>query len=171
MIRTTISSLSLLFCLLVFAQSFPEKELKKKLKADLLEMDPGNGDGVFRARHKKTKKWGMYQWGYEGTNTTEMIPMEYDSVRFFPFNGNFTAVYKKGKVGIYLCSWSYDSVYQSVPCLYSDYQRFTAKNQTYLAMQKDSVWGWVNWKTGEEKSSFKYATTDDLPYPYFKQEN
>lgn len=160
----------LLFTSSLFAQAFPEKELKKKLKADLLEMDGGNGDGVFKARNKKSKKWGMYQYMYSGTEVQVLIPMEYDSLEFIPFNGAFSIVYKDGKAGIYLSQWRYgDDAKQSVPCLYDDYQRFNAKNNLYLAVKRDGYWGWVDWVTGEEKSEFKYATTDDLPYPYFKQ--
>lgn len=165
-------SLTLFLCMLqpLFAQ-FPEEALKKKLKADLIEMDNGNGDGVFKARNKKTKKWGMYQWMYEGTQVNELIPMEYDSLRNIPFNGNFAAVYKDGKVGFYLSKWSYgEDAKQSVECLYTDYQRYDVEGITYLAVQKDGKWGWIDWYNGIEKSEFKYATKDALPYPYYKQE-
>ncbi len=150
---------------------FPKKELMKKLKADTIAMDMGNEDGVFKARNKKTKKWGMYQWMYEGLNTKELIPMMYDSVRYIPFNGSFTAVYNNGKVGFYLSAWSYDSARQTVPCLYEDYQRFTItkdmSTKTYLAVKKNGKWGWVDWLTGEEKTEFVYDTKDDLPHPNY----
>lgn len=149
---------------------FPEQELKKKLKADKIEMDEGNGDGVFKARNKKTKKWGMYQWMYEGVSTTELIPMEYDSLRYFPFNGAFTAVYNDGKVGFYLSAWSYEDAKQTVPCIYENYQRFRINNLIYLALQKNGKWGWVDWLTGEEKSEFIYDTKDDLTTPNFEQQ-
>lgn len=153
---------------LAFAQ-FPEKELKKALSADVIEMDAGNEDGVFKARNKRSKKWGMFQWMYEGTNTTELIPMEYDSLKYFPFNGAFTAVYNDGKTGFYLSAWSYDNARQTVPCLYDDYQRFNADGSVYLAVSKDGKWGWVDWFTGEEKSEFTSDTKEDLPYPDFEQ--
>lgn len=161
-----------LFSASIFAQDLPEEKLKKKLKADILEMDGGNGDGVFRARNKKTQKWGLYQYTYSGTEVEVLIPPAYDSLRFIPFNGNFTVVYLGGKAGIYLSKWTYgDDAKQTVECLYEDYQRFSVENgMTYLAMKKNGQWGWVNWYTGEEKSEFKYADKDDLPYPYFKQE-
>ncbi|MBN2867903.1 MAG: hypothetical protein JXK08_04465, partial [Flavobacteriaceae bacterium] len=50
---------------------------KKKLKADILIFDEGNGDGVFKARDKTTKKWGMYQSLGENDLTT-LIPAKYD---------------------------------------------------------------------------------------------
>lgn len=172
----------LLLVLLLFsftssiAQSFPEKALKKKLNADRIEMDEGNGDGAFKARDKKTKKWGMYQWMYSGTKVKVMIPMEYDSVKYFPFNGSFTAVYNDGKVGVYLCEWSYgEDAKQTIPCKYEDYRRINVRKDKYsratlyLAMKKDGKWGWVDWITGEEMSEFVYDSTKDLPYPEFEQ--
>lgn len=146
------------------------KENKQKLNADILIFDEGNGDGVFKARDKATKKWGMYQSLYEG-KTTILIPAKYDSLRFFPFNGEFTAVYNDGKVGFYLSYWSYESkAKQTVKCLYEDYQRFNNEGVKYLAVKKNGKWGWVDWLTGEEKSVFKSKTTENLPFPHYEQE-
>lgn len=156
------------FTQLAFGQ-FPEKQLMKKLKADKIEMDRGNEDGVFKARNKTTKKWGMFQWMYNGLQTQELIPMEYDSVKYIPFNGAFTAVYNNGKVGFYLSAWSYDDAKQTVPCVYDDYQRFTINNKTHLAVMKNSKWGWVDWISGEEKSEFIYITKEGLPRPDYDQ--
>jgi hypothetical protein len=142
---------------------------KKKLKADILIFDEGNGDGVFKARNKATKKWGMYQ-SLDSDNLTTLIPAKYDDIHFFPSKAKYTAVYNEGKVGMYLSYWSYrDKAKQTVPCDYEDYKRFTADGVPKLAVKKDGKWGWINWLTGEEKYTFKYETTDDLPYPYFKQ--
>lgn len=144
-------------------------EIKSGVDADLVFFDGGNGDGVFKARHKVTGKWGMFQYG--GTEIQTLIPMEYDSLRFFPFNGMYTAVYKGGNVGIYLSYWSYGAdAHQTLPCAYEDYKRFSADGVSKLAMKKNGKWGWVDWLHGTEKSEFRYETTDDLPYPYFKQE-
>lgn len=148
---------------------FPEKELKKALSADRIEMDKGNEDGTFKARNKRSKKWGMFQWMYEGTKTKMLIPMEYDSVRYIPFNGAFTAVYNDGKAGFYLSAWSYDDAKQTVPCLYDDYQRFNVDGRTYLAVMKNGKWGWVDWLTGEEKSEFTFDSKDALTSPTFEQ--
>ena len=142
---------------------------KKKLKADILIFDESNGDGVFKARNKATKKWGMYQSLGENDIKT-LIPAKYDSIQFFGYNSNYTAVYNKGKVGMYLSYWSYnDNTKLSVPCIYEDYKNFDADGVLKLAMKKDGKWGWVNWLTGKEESEFKYNTLDDLPYPYYKQ--
>lgn len=151
----------------LFAQD--DEYFKKKLKADIIETDQGNGDGVFRARIKKTKLWGMYQ-GY-GETLIELIPADYDSVRFIPFNGNFSAVYKDGKVGFYLSHWTYDDMAkESVPCIYDTYKRFNYQGDKYLAVKKGEFWGWIDWLNGEEKSEFKYTSPDELPIPGFSQE-
>jgi hypothetical protein len=142
---------------------------KKKLKADMLVFDEGNGDGVFKARNKATKKWGMYQSTQENHITT-LIPAVYDSISNFGYNSKYTAVYNEGKVGMYLSYWSYhEQAKQTVPCIYESYKMFTVDGVSKLAMKKEGKWGWVNWLTGEEKYTFKYETTDDLPYPYYKQ--
>lgn len=145
------------------------KAAREKLDADLVVFDENNGDGAFKARHRNTFKWGIFQ--DFGDEIVEMIPMRYDSLRPFPYNGNFTAVYNQGKVGFYLCSWSYEEeAKESVPCVYEDYQRYNNEGTTYLAVKKNEKWGWVDWLTGEEKSELKYNSKDDLPYPYYKQE-
>ena len=144
------------------------KLAKTKLNADLVIFDPNNGDGALKARSKKTKKWGMYQ--FMDMEENELIPMQYDSINFYPFNEKYTAVYKNGKVGFYLSYWSYDKqAKETVACKYEDYKRFDADGVSKLAVKKNGKWGWVNWLTGEEKSEFIYNSTDDLPYPHYKQ--
>ncbi|WP_415370779.1 WG repeat-containing protein [Patiriisocius sp. Uisw_047] len=146
------------------------KLAKTKLKADLVIFDPNNGDGALKARSKKTKKWGMYQFLDMNMEEKELIPMQYDSLNFYPFNGKYTAVYNNGKVGFYLSYWSYDEqAKQTVACKYDDYKRFDTDGVSKLAVKKNGKWGWVDWLTGEEKSEFIYKSPDDLPYPHYKQ--
>jgi hypothetical protein len=146
------------------------KLAKTKLNADLVIFDPNNGDGALKARSKKTKKWGLYQFSDMNMEEKELIPMQYDSLNFYPFNGKYTAVYNKGKVGFYLSYWSYDEqAKQTVACKYEDYKRFDTDGVSKLAVKKNGKWGWVDWLTGEEKSEFIYGSTDDLPYPHYKQ--
>ena len=146
------------------------KLAKSKLKADIVIFDPNNGDGALKARSKKTKKWGMYQFLDMNREEKELIPMQYDSINFYPFNEKYTAVYNNGKVGFYLSYWSYDAqAKQTVACNYDDYKRFDADGVSKLAVKKNGKWGWVDWLTGEEKSEFIYNSTDDLPYPHYKQ--
>lgn len=144
---------------------------KIKLKADILIFDERNGDGVFKARDKVTQKWGMYQSLGEN-NLTTLIPAKFDSILFFGFNSQYTAVFNQGKVGMYLSYWSYyEKTKLSVPCIYEEYKNFDADGVRKLAVKKDGKWGWVNWLTGKEESEFKYETPDDLPYPHYKQDS
>jgi len=144
------------------------KRAKKSLNADLVIFDPNNGDGALKARNKETKKWGMYQFMDE--DQTELIPLQYDSLNFYPYNGKYTTVYNNGKVGFYLSYWSYgEKTKQTVPCKYEDYKRYNADGVSKLAVKKNGQWGWVDWLTGEEKGEFKYNSPDELPYPHYKQ--
>lgn len=147
------------------------KATKKMLNADIVVPDAENGDGVFKFRKADSHLWGMVQC-FSEKKYKLLIPPQFDSLRFFPFNATYTAVYKNGKVGIYLSAWSYelpaDSM-QSVPCEYDDYKRFTADGEAKLAMKKDGKWGWVDWLNGKPMSLFMYETTDELPYPYYTQ--
>ena len=144
-------------------------KLKNKETIDLIDMDGNNGDGLFKARSKATKKWGLYQ--YLGDEIVEAIPMKYDSIHHFPWNGNYTAVFNDGKVGFYSSYWTYNKeANQTVKCIYEDYKRYITDDQIpRLAVQKDGKWGWVDWLTGEEKSEFTFDTPDDLPHPYYHQ--
>lgn len=146
-------------------------KLNKKNNIDSLVLDSGNGDGVFKARGKNDLKWGMYQY-YDQKNIQELIPMKYDSLHFFPWNGNYTAVYLNGKVGTYLSYWTYGvEACEGVPCEYDEYQRFTKEDGTpVLALRKGKYWGWVDWLTGKVKSEFQYENLDALPYPYYTQQ-
>jgi hypothetical protein len=172
MIKISVTIALLIFVLTnSFSQDFPEKEILKRYHARKIIMDEGNGDGVFKIQNKKSKKWGMYQWMYEGTECDILVPMMYDSLNYFPFNGRFTAVYNNGKVGFYLSKWSYgEDAKRSVPTKYDGYQRFTFNNKPYLAVIKNGKWGWIDWLTGEEMSEFIYETKDDLPSPNWDQQ-
>jgi hypothetical protein len=146
--------------------------VKKKLEADQVVYDPNNGDGIIKARNKETKKWGMFQaWD---TEIHEMIPMKYDSLNFFGWNGEFTSVYNNGKVGFYLADGYSETAVESIDCIYEDYRIFTNidkeySDTRYLAVKKDGFWGWLDWLNDEEKSEFKYITPENLPFPTYSQ--
>lgn len=141
------------------------KAAKQKLAADIVEFDPNNGDGAFRARSRETQKWGLFQ-SYDTDTIYELIPMAYDSVEFIPINGYYTAVYQNGKVGIYLSKWSYKSeARQTIPCEYEGYKRYELYGNTLLALKKNEKWAWVDWITGDAQTEFKYNSTDELPSP------
>jgi hypothetical protein len=170
------------FCIaFVLALSFQasaqsDKKILRKLKGDQIEWI---GDGVFKLRHKKSKKWGMFQQYYGEEEITQMIPTNYDSIYFFHFNDPFMVVYNEGKLGIYLSRLSYyENSKETVACLYDEYivyKRYLRGNtypreRKYLAVSKNGKWGWVDWLTGEVKSEFVYDSFDDLPAPAYKQE-
>lgn len=157
----------------------------KKINASEYKLDKNNEDGVFLAKNKKTKKWGMYQ-AWSEKDIKEMIPPNYDSIEFFGFNARLTGVWNNGKVGIYISPWSYseDRVKQTVPCLYEEYKIFNVekiikdgigqypKYFDYVAVKKNGLWAWIDWMTGELKSDFLYdLEKEKMPYPDFEQEN
>tara|TARA_R110001592_G_scaffold234658_1_gene492255 strand:+ start:2992 stop:3246 length:255 start_codon:yes stop_codon:yes gene_type:complete len=77
----------------------------------------------------------MYQSLRENDLTT-LIPTKYDSIRSFGYNKKYTAVYNKGKVGMYLSYWSYNGkAKQSVTCIYEDYKNFIADGVPKLAVK------------------------------------
>lgn len=147
-----------------------EKELTKKMRdslgVDLVEFDPINGDGVFRARHRVSKKWGLYQMG------EELIPAQYDSLYFFKWNGLVTPVFQNGKVGMHLSPWSFEDAKETVPCIYDDYY-FVVKETggvRYLAVKKEGRWAWLDWLHNELKSPWQEGDPENLSYPYYEQE-
>lgn len=95
-------------------------KIKKNLNADIILVDFNNGDGVIKARIKKTKKCGMYQT-FDNKEYKALIPPDYDSIDFFKFNYVFTTVYKNGKVGVYTSKWVYgDNAKETVKCIYDN---------------------------------------------------
>lgn len=132
-------------------------------------MDPINGDGVLRARNKETMLYGLYQ--HTGENTTELIAAVYDSIYFFPWNGNVTAVFKDGKVGFHNDPWSFEDAKETVPCVFEDYE-FVVKEQggiRYLAVKREDKWAWWDWINNEAKSEWYTGSRENLPYPHYEQ--
>lgn len=141
-----------------------DESLKKTLNADLIVWGHLGGDGMRMVRNKKTQKWGIYQ--IMGDDIIEFIPMEYDSLRSFEQNSNFTVVYNSGKIGIYLARWTYgEQAKESVPCQYEDYRIFDSNDYpptTYLAVKNNGKWAWIDWFNNDLKSGFLYNTPSDL---------
>jgi hypothetical protein len=141
-------------------------KIKRKLSADSIIPDPYNEDGVYNARNKKTKKWGMYQ------NFKEFIPARYDSIDFFGFNHPFTLVWNNGKVGVILDGS--DGYKESVPCIYDDGQiwkywnREIAQEEKVLKVRKGEKWGMINWITGDIQVDFICDNPNDVKMPYKK---
>ncbi len=137
--------------------------LRELLSADVVLPDPNNGDGIYKVRNADSKLWGMYQ--YLSTPDT-LIPMEYDSLDFFYFNGAITPVYRNGKVGFY--AWGETG--QTVPCRYDGYEKKwykwsrTSPEMFYMLVQRDGKWGVVDWWTGEELTPFEADTKEGVKF-------
>jgi hypothetical protein len=180
-----IATITLLFLASLSYAQVITPAILKKINASEHKLDVNNEDGVFLAKNKKTKKWGMYQvWSVN--DIKEMIPPQYDSIDFFGFNAKLTGVWNNGKVGIYQSPWSYgeEDAKQTVDCLYDDYKIFNVERTivddigrykkyfTYLAVKKDGLWAWIEWMTSELKTEFIYdLEKEQMPYPDFEQEN
>jgi hypothetical protein len=158
----------LIFFVLVFtesfmaAQNFPEPQMMRKFKSDTLVLDEQNGDGAFKLRHKRSQKWGLYQWLYRGLMTRELIPMAYDSLEFIGINRPFAVVYQKGKHGVYLSGWNYENARESVPCIYEDSKIVIDGNRICLAVKEAGQWFWMNWETGQEFRGQMASNPDQL---------
>lgn len=138
-------------------------------KADKLEFDKINGEVVFRARNKTSKKWGLYQL-LSGSELLELIPAEYDSLEFMPADAPFCIVYQHGKTGVFLSKWQYPEAKQSVACEYDVWKTVKhADGKIYLALAEGDLWGWVDWLNGDEKSDFTAPSFAALPKPEYVQ--
>jgi Leucine-rich repeat (LRR) protein len=142
------------------------KSLKKRLKADQLILDEGNGDGVFKARIKSTKKWGMYQWTYSGTNYKVLVPARYDSLGFFRFNGTFAIAKKGNKYGTVSSPWSGESTYSKpvIPFVYESIKVVDHKG-TWLAAKKDGKWSFIDKESGKAYIPWIFESAEELPAP------
>jgi hypothetical protein len=174
----------LITCSWTFGQEITPSILKK-INASEYKLDENNGDGVFIAKNKKSKKWGMYQ-AWSEKDIKEMIPPMYDSIDFFEFNAKLTGVWLNGKVGVYMSPWTYgeEDAKQTVQCLYEGYKIFNVEKTVYdglgsyrkyfdfVAVKKDGLWAWIDWVTGELKTEFIFdLEKEQMPYPEFEQEN
>ena len=146
-----------------FSQTFDLSEnstihnIKKKFKVDSIQIDYGNEDGIYVARNKKSKKWGMYQY-YE----TKILP-EYDSINFYKVNAPFTTVWKNGKVGIVNSPWNFDVAVAVVivPCIYDNFKIEIKENNYNLKTSKDKKWGMIDWQNGNMLIDFIYKDPND----------
>jgi hypothetical protein len=136
------------------------KASRAKLNADLVFLDAGNGDGVFKARNIDSQKWGMYQYLDE---IKTLIPSIYDSIDFFSWNNPFTGVYNKGKVGIYTSAWSVDNAQETIPCEYDGYRVIEGNRDLFLAVQLNNQWTWIDWRSGALIGSW-VASIEELEY-------
>lgn len=169
-------------CTFLTAQELP-KVLMRDMNITEFRWDPNNGDGLMVGKDRSTRLWGMYQV-LDKNEWKAYIPAVYDSIDFFDFNGLFTGVWKDGYVGIYLSPWSFDSAFQSTPCIFESLKEFNVEwtyytesgqaLRTYLpyaAVQKNGLWAWIDWYKGTLMTEFLYDLSEEtMPYPGYKQE-
>ncbi len=152
--------------LLLSAQS-PEEtaRLKKELNLKEIIWDEGNGDGVFIAQSKETKKWGMYQQIEPGKRPKKLVSMRYDSLGFFGFNGAFTVVKNEGKYGVISSPWNGEGSKQLLPCKYELLKRGEGDWVEILASKQNGKWGYLNYQNGDTLIPFEHSRFEDLPKP------
>lgn len=140
-------------------------EMRKAIPVDIIVPDPNNGDGIYQVRDKNTKKWGMLQ--FIGTSADTLIPALYDSLEFYTFNGEITAVWLDGKVGFY----GFSERDQLLPCAYDNYRKVRYRRSSHspsylhLLVEKDGRWGYVDFGNGEALSNFDASHPDSVAFP------
>jgi len=152
------------------AQNSNYQNLNNSLKTDSIVFDAYNTDGLFKARHHKTKKWGLYQT--IGGEISEIIPMQYDSLGFFDHRTGYTLVKNNGKYGVI-------SEYDNNVTLASEYDKLAilktkSGERAMLAAKVKDKWGYIDEKTGDTLMPFAFKTKKDLPPPdpiYYKNPN
>ncbi len=122
---------------------------KKEKKLDLIRPIPED-PYFFNARHRKSKKWGLYG-GDEGFY--EIVPAEYDSV-VYDTNSNIAAIWEDGKVGYYT-----DGELVMEPA-YDDLEVIDIDYDFAVALKKDGMWQFY----GSYEATVLFDQTADDPY-------
>lgn len=161
-----ISLLLLLINGLAFSQDEnSEKIIKKLLDTKEIVWDDFNQDGVFKAKNKKTGKWGMYQYLFEGKRPKTLVRMKYDSLGFYSFSSSYTIVKNKNKYGVILSPWNDEvKARSSVKCIYQKIN-YVESGYGMLAAKGNDLWGYIDHKSGDTLIPFVHHTFSDLPTP------
>lgn len=156
-----------------FAQEIKvkEKKLLKTYEADSIIIQNEYSSHIFiQLRNESTQKWGLIKQSKDGI-LSETLPFEYDNIDFRLNNSIFMVVSKAGKEAIFILdkmdknskgAFSTDFIYDKLVVI--------ALNGSFdmiyhLAANKNGNWGWIDWKTGEEKTVFTFNSIEDLPIP------
>ena len=153
----------------LLAQRADEKALKKRLQADKIVWDEGNGDGVFLARKKKTQKWGMFQLSWEGSNPTDhkvLVAAKYDSLGFFGFNGSYAIAKRGTRYGTVSSPWMEENEL-SKPLLPFKYEYLThVKDYSgYLAAKLNGKYSYIDPENGKAYLPYVFESLEQLPVP------
>ena len=160
--------LILLFCVAQLFAQYPSREKpNNSLKTDSIVFDAYNGDGIFKARNPKTKKWGSFQV-FSG-DIIEQIPMKYDSLGFYDKSQRFTLVKNNGKYGIIgrdREGFKYETaiIYDKLAII--DYTgKYAGLRKPMIAARKNGKWGYIHEVTGDTLLPFGFNKKVDLPKP------
>lgn len=153
---------------ILIAQNIDEKKLIKSMRATEIIWDTENGDGVFIAQFKSSKKWGMFQL-IEGMRYKTLVLPKYDSLGFFSFNGSYT-IYKKGnKYGVIGSPWENENEISAVllPANFDFLKPIYSNGVNMLIAKQNGKWTYIDYKTGKPFIPFIFKTIDELPIPSY----
>ena len=140
-----------------------DKKMKRMLNVKEIEWDHYNEDGVFKARSKKSGKWGMYQNIYQGKRPKNLVPMKYDSLGFYDHSSNYTIVKNNGKYGLLSSPWSGHSKL-FVRCMYQQLN-YVDDHSRLIAAKGNNKWAYIDTETGDTLIPFVHNNHADLPAP------
>ena len=157
--------LQILLLLVPLSLSAQDKNLSKKvrklLNAKEIVWDDHNGDGVLKAKSKKTGRWGMYQYHYDDRRPKTLVSASYDSLGFYSHSQMFTIVKKKGKYGILGSPWNDARARLNIRCKYKNIKYTNASN--IVAVQSGNKWAYFNASNGDTLMPFVFDNYGQLP--------
>jgi hypothetical protein len=140
-----------------------EKKLKRKYKFSQIIWDKYNEDGVFKARKKKSGKWGMYQY-YAGLRRPKMvIPPYYDSLGFYDNSSAYTLCKQRGKYGTVGNGFAQKGPGKLLIRTVHDSLAYTYGHSLILASKRNGKWGLIHAETGDTIAPYFYDTKKELP--------
>lgn len=140
-------------------------KIRRKKGFDYVEFDRVNKSEIYMARQSRLRKWGILK-GFDPNTSKELVPVEFDSLDFFPSNKSFTAAYLGGKIAFF--NYIDGNVKKISEPIYEDYKSAEFNDMLYLAVKRQGKWGWMDWTDGEIKIKSISPSFDKLPQPDWK---
>ena len=138
------------------------KTVRKLLKAKMVIWDKYNEDGVLIAQSKKTKRWRMYQYAYDGKRPKTLVSSSYDSLGFYSHSTSYTIVKNHEKYGILDSPWGVKRPRLLVRCMYK-MLKYSEGYNVMAAKGKNNLWGYIDVKSGDTLIPFVYSNYNGLP--------
>ncbi len=139
------------------------KKMLKKLHASEIIWDTYNYDGVFKAKNKKTGKWGMFQYWEDLSEPKVLINYGYDSLGFYNHSSNYTLVKQNNKYGLLGQPWGDDPAVLIIDCKY-DLLKYSGIRNVIIA-NIDNKWGYLNSVNSDTIIPFAFNSKSELPTP------